>query len=206
LGIKEERATEGSLWDLLLSMHVGADRTLSHFDCGGSDGAVTWADRARCYGNAHRYDPHRRARRGRFNFRSGRRRIPVKAEKVKHSAFAAKGASDEPPGNRAESSRRADCGSDGRPAAEVVPLKPRRSGSERRLQNLRRAGQPATLNNGVGVLTDCPTLQEAVLAWHRLPSEQKVRATVKVIGGPVFHGTPDRSASLRAEAGGLGLS
>ena len=33
--------------------------------------------------------------------------------------------------------------------------------------------QPATLNDGAGALTDCPTLQEAVLAWHRLPPEQK---------------------------------
>jgi hypothetical protein len=35
-------------------------------------------------------------------------------------------------------------------------------------------------------LTDCTTLQEAVLAWHRLAPEQKIRATVKVIGGPVY--------------------
>jgi len=47
-------------------------------------------------------------------------------------------------------------------------------------------GQPATLNDGAGVSTDCPTLQEAVLAWHRLAPEQKIRATVKVIGGPVY--------------------
>ena len=46
--------------------------------------------------------------------------------------------------------------------------------------------QPATLNNGAGALTDCPTLQEAVLAWQRLAPEQKIRATVKVIGGPVY--------------------
>lgn len=46
--------------------------------------------------------------------------------------------------------------------------------------------QPATLNNGAGKLTDCPTLQGAVLAWHALPAEQKTRATVKVIGGPVY--------------------
>ena len=44
-------------------------------------------------------------------------------------------------------------------------------------------GQPATLNDGAGALTDCSTLQEAVLAWHRMPPEQKVRATV---GGPVY--------------------
>ena len=42
------------------------------------------------------------------------------------------------------------------------------------------AAQPATLNNGGGALTDCPTLQEAVLAWHQLPPEQKIRATVKL--------------------------
>ena len=29
------------------------------------------------------------------------------------------------------------------------------------------ATQPATLNDGAGILTDCPTLQEAVMAWHR---------------------------------------
>ena len=48
------------------------------------------------------------------------------------------------------------------------------------------ASQPATLNNGDGALTDCATLQEAVLAWHRLAPQQKIRATVKVIGGPVY--------------------
>ena len=40
------------------------------------------------------------------------------------------------------------------------------------------AGQPATLNDGAGKLTDCATLQEAVLAWLALPSAQKIRATV----------------------------
>jgi hypothetical protein len=48
------------------------------------------------------------------------------------------------------------------------------------------AGQPATLNNGAGVQADCATLQEAVSAWHRLAPEQRIRATVKVIGGPVY--------------------
>jgi hypothetical protein len=48
------------------------------------------------------------------------------------------------------------------------------------------AGQPATLNNGAGKLTDYRTLQEAVMAWHRLPPEQTKRATIKVIGGPVY--------------------
>jgi hypothetical protein len=48
------------------------------------------------------------------------------------------------------------------------------------------AGQPATLNDGAGALTDYATLQEAVLAWHRLTPGQKIRATVKAIGGPVY--------------------
>jgi hypothetical protein len=48
------------------------------------------------------------------------------------------------------------------------------------------AAQPATLNDGAGKQTDCPSLQEAVLAWRALPSAQKVRATVKVIGGLVY--------------------
>jgi hypothetical protein len=48
------------------------------------------------------------------------------------------------------------------------------------------AGRPATLNDGAGGLTDCATLQEAVLAWQRLAPEKKIRATVKVIGGPVY--------------------
>jgi hypothetical protein len=46
--------------------------------------------------------------------------------------------------------------------------------------------QPATLNDGAGALADYRTLQEAVLAWRGLQPEQKVRATVKVIGGPVY--------------------
>jgi len=48
------------------------------------------------------------------------------------------------------------------------------------------ATRPATLNDGAGVQTDCPTLGEAVTAWQRLPPEQKIRATIKMIGGPVY--------------------
>jgi hypothetical protein len=46
------------------------------------------------------------------------------------------------------------------------------------------AGQPGRSMMEAGKLTDCATLQEAVLAWHALPSARKIRATVKVIGGP----------------------
>jgi hypothetical protein len=48
-------------------------------------------------------------------------------------------------------------------------------------------GQPATLNDGAGTLTDCATLQEAVLAWQRLAPGRKIRATVKVIGRPIYN-------------------
>ena len=48
------------------------------------------------------------------------------------------------------------------------------------------AAQPATLNDGAGKLIDCATLQEAVMAWHRLRPEQTKRATIKVFGGPVY--------------------
>ena len=46
--------------------------------------------------------------------------------------------------------------------------------------------QPATLNDGAGVLTDCPTLGDAIMAWQWLRPEQKIRATIKVSGGPVY--------------------
>ena len=48
------------------------------------------------------------------------------------------------------------------------------------------ANWPATLNDGAGVLTDFPTLQEAVSAWRGLAPEQKIRATIRVVGGPVY--------------------
>jgi hypothetical protein len=44
------------------------------------------------------------------------------------------------------------------------------------------------------------------LASHALPSEQKIRATVKMIGGAGLHGSSDRPSALRAKAGGLGAS
>jgi len=47
------------------------------------------------------------------------------------------------------------------------------------------ASRPATLHNGA-VSTDYPTLQEAVVAWHRLRPEQAQKATIRVIGGPLY--------------------
>jgi hypothetical protein len=46
--------------------------------------------------------------------------------------------------------------------------------------------RPATLNDGPGKQTDFATLEAAVVAWQALPSVVKIRATVKVIGGPVY--------------------
>lgn len=43
-------------------------------------------------------------------------------------------------------------------------------------------GRPATLNDGAGGLIDCATLQQAMLAWHRLGSERKMR----IIGGRIY--------------------
>jgi hypothetical protein len=40
------------------------------------------------------------------------------------------------------------------------------------------ASQPASLLDGPN-LTDCPTLQEAVIAWHRLPSERQRTARIR---------------------------
>jgi hypothetical protein len=47
------------------------------------------------------------------------------------------------------------------------------------------ASRPATLNNG-GILDDYRTLQDALAAWHQLPPEQKKRATIRVMGGPLY--------------------
>jgi hypothetical protein len=63
-----------------------------------------------------------------------------------------------------------------------------------------RVRQSLRREYGAGVLTDCATLQEAVLAWHKLAPEQKIRATVKVIGGRVYISARDRAASLWTEA------
>jgi hypothetical protein len=47
------------------------------------------------------------------------------------------------------------------------------------------ASRPATLNSGAA-LDDYATLHEAITAWRRLSDEQKRRATIRVIGGPLY--------------------
>jgi hypothetical protein len=44
------------------------------------------------------------------------------------------------------------------------------------------ASQPATLHNGSNAIS-CPTLQEAVLAWYRLPDDERERATIVATDG-----------------------
>ena len=43
----------------------------------------------------------------------------------------------------------------------------------------------ATLHNGA-VSTDFPTLQDAIMAWHRLRPEQAQRACIRIVGGELY--------------------
>jgi len=45
---------------------------------------------------------------------------------------------------------------------------------------------PAILFNGP-IWIDCSTLQEAVIEWYRLPPERAQRASIRLIGGPLYH-------------------
>jgi len=45
--------------------------------------------------------------------------------------------------------------------------------------------RPATLHNGA-VSTDYPTLQDAIMAWHRLRPEQARKASIRIIGGQLY--------------------
>jgi hypothetical protein len=45
--------------------------------------------------------------------------------------------------------------------------------------------RPATLHNGA-ISTDFPTLQDAVMAWHRLRPEQAQRASIRIVGGQLY--------------------
>ena len=47
------------------------------------------------------------------------------------------------------------------------------------------ASRPATLHNGA-ISTDFPTLQDAIMAWHRLRPERAQRASIRIIGGQLY--------------------
>jgi hypothetical protein len=62
--------------------------------------------------------------------------------------------------------------------------------------------RPATLHNGPAS-TDYATLQDAIMAWHRLRPEQARKASIRIIGGQLYaaadipkllNGGTDRSA------------
>ena len=50
-----------------------------------------------------------------------------------------------------------------------------------------QASMPATLNRGAARLTDYRTLFETVMAWHKLPLDQKEMTTVEVLGGAIYY-------------------
>jgi hypothetical protein len=45
--------------------------------------------------------------------------------------------------------------------------------------------RPATLHNGA-ISTDFATLQDAIMAWHRLRPEQALKASIRIIGGQLY--------------------
>ena len=45
---------------------------------------------------------------------------------------------------------------------------------------------PAILFNGP-IWIDCSTLQEAVMEWYRLPPDRAQRASIRLIGRPLYH-------------------
>jgi len=47
------------------------------------------------------------------------------------------------------------------------------------------ASQPAILQHA-GASIDCLTLAEAVIAWYRLPTEQRQTATIKIRDGTLY--------------------
>ena len=74
---------------------------------------------------------------------------------------------------------------------------------------------PAILFNGP-IWIACSTLQEAVIEWYRLPPERAQRASIRLIGGPLYHaaeiarldyspkdGSRSRNEKPRSEGPGL---
>ena len=62
-------------------------------------------------------------------------------------------------------------------------------------------GQPATLNNGAGKLTDYGTLQEAAMAWHRLPPPANEAGNDQGAWWTSLYRSRDCASPLRAKAG-----
>ena len=58
---------------------------------------------------------------------------------------------------------------------------------------------PAILFNGP-IWIDCSTLQEAVMEWYRLPPERAQRASIRLIGGPLYHAAEIARLDYRPKA------
>ena len=65
--------------------------------------------------------------------------------------------------------------------------------------------RPATLHNGA-ISTDFPTLQDAIMAWHKLRPEQAQRASIRIIGGSYTQRWIYRSCSMDRGRGNLTFS
>ena len=57
----------------------------------------------------------------------------------------------------------------------------------------------AILFNGP-IWIDCSTLQEAVMEWYRLPPEQAQRASIRLIGGPLYKADEMARLEYRAKS------
>jgi hypothetical protein len=58
---------------------------------------------------------------------------------------------------------------------------------------------PAILFNGP-IWIDCSTLQEAGMQWYRLPPDRAQRASIRLIGGPLYHAAEIAGLDCRPEA------
>ena len=63
---------------------------------------------------------------------------------------------------------------------------------------------PAILFNGP-IWIDCSTLQEAVMKWYKLPPERAQRASIRLIGGPLYHAAEIVRLDYRPRGGGRAL-
>ena len=58
---------------------------------------------------------------------------------------------------------------------------------------------PAILLNGP-IWIDCSTLREAVMEWQKLPPERAERASIRLIGGPLYKADEIARLEYRAKS------
>jgi hypothetical protein len=66
-------------------------------------------------------------------------------------------------------------------------------------QKLFVAAGPATLFNGANWI-DCSTLREAVMEWQKLSPERAERASIRLIGGPLYKAAEIARLDYRAKS------